>query len=450
MSTNTLSALREDILTKLPLYFEQAFPKKDFIPGQTYIPVTVKVIDHLDLISLVDASLDMWLTSGRFADIFERELPKFFGSSIKALLVNSGSSANLISISSLLAPMMKRYGLHPLCPGDEVITSAVGFPTTINPIFQNGLVPVFVDVDPLTLNPTVHAIKEAFSKKTRAVMLAHTLGNPFRADEISAWCKENNLYLIEDCCDAFGAMIGTRSVGSFGDYATLSFYPAHHMTMGEGGAILSGSSQLKRVAESMRDWGRDCWCEPGRDNTCGKRFGWQIGDLPCGYDHKYIYSNIGYNVKATDMQAALGVSQLKKVKGFIEKRRSNYQKLYQGIQNSPYLREYLAPVVATEGTHPSWFGFPLYTRGGILREKLTRYLEGKKIGTRVIFGGNLIKQPAYQNTSYRIAAKDGKLPYAEDILNNSFWIGVHPAIGDVEIAYMLTQLEEGIRESTKQ
>ncbi len=435
--------LREEILQKSKTYFESTHGVKPFIAGETYIPVTAKVLSSEDLQALISASLDLWLTAGRFAREFEAELPKYFDRTTQALLVNSGSSANLAAISALAAPMMESLKLSRLQPGDEVITVAAGFPTTVNPIFQNQFTPVFVDVDVSTLNATPEQIFAARTNKTKAVVIAHTLGNPYRADKIAEWCEKEGLYLIEDCCDAFGAKIkapqGPRSVGSFGHYATLSFYPAHHITMGEGGAVLSRDGKFKRVAESIRDWGRDCWCEPGVDNTCGKRFGHKFGTLPQGYDHKYTYSNIGYNLKATDMQAAIGLSQLKQVGRFIEARRANYQTLYNAITGSPKLRERLTPVIATEGTEPSWFGFPMHVKKGIDRNTIVRELELRRIGTRLLFGGNLTRQPAYKNLNYRMV---GDLKNTDSIMEQTFWIGVHPALTPDRIQYMIETLED--------
>jgi CDP-6-deoxy-D-xylo-4-hexulose-3-dehydrase len=430
--------LRSQILASSREFFAKNNAPKPFVPGQTYIPVTTKVMDADDTGHLVDASLDMWLTTGRFGKEFETKLPTFFGRTTSSLLVNSGSSANLVAISSLGAQMMKDLKMRPLETGDEVITAAAGFPTTVNPIVQNGWIPVFVDVDVKTLNGTLETIAAAKTSKTRAVVLAHTLGNVYRSDLVAEWCKKEGLYLIEDCCDAFGATIGDKPVGSFGDFATLSFYPAHHITMGEGGAVLPANGRWKRIAESMRDWGRDCWCEPGKDNTCGKRFDWTLGDLPCGYDHKYTYSNIGYNLKVTDMQAAVGLSQLNKVHGFIAARRKNYKKLFDGIKSSPRLAEAFHPTIATEGTNPSWFGFPMMCSTGINRDKIVRNLEEAKVGTRLVFAGNLTKQPAYKNVNFRVA---GDLTVTDQILERAFWIGVHPALDDAKISYMLEQLE---------
>jgi CDP-6-deoxy-D-xylo-4-hexulose-3-dehydrase len=429
-------------------FFRLANGPKPFVPGETYIPVTTKVMDASDLGHLIDASLDMWLTAGRFAREFEAKLPLVMGSRTQALLVNSGSSANLVAISSLGSALMPSLKMRPLEPGDEVITAAAGFPTTVNPILQNGWTPVFVDVDKTTLNATPETVMAAQTSRTRAVVLAHSLGNVYRSDIISEWCKKESLYLVEDCCDALGATIdqpsGDASVGSFGDFATLSFYPAHHITMGEGGAVLPRDGRLKRIAESMRDWGRDCWCEPGKDNTCGKRFQWTLGGLPCGYDHKYTYSSVGYNLKATDMQAALGLSQLTKLPAFVSARRSNWTALREGVRSSPFLSECFQPVEPTAGTKPSWFGFAMHCRNGVNREKLVSFLEDHRIGTRLLFGGNLTKQPAYAGASYKVA---GELNATDEIMANTFWIGVHPGLDKDRIQYMLEQLTLGAKHS---
>lgn len=430
---------KEQIFSLAKDYFKKNLSAKAFVPGESYIPATAKVVDETDLVSLIDASLDMWLTTGRFAKELEEALPRRFGKKPKALLVNSGSSANLLAVSSLGSNHLKNYGLKPAERGDEFITVAAGFPTTVNPILQNGWVPVFVDVDHKTLNATPEKIMAAKSSKTRGVILAHTLGNPYRADKLAKWCSENGLFLMEDCCDAFGSTIGGQPVGSYGDYATVSFYPAHHMTMGEGGAVFSKDSKFRRIAESMRDWGRDCWCDPGCDNTCGKRFGWKLGELPQGYDHKYIYSHVGYNLKITDMQAAIGLSQLKKVDGFIQSRRENWKIIYAGIKSSPVLRERLIPVEPTEGTDPSWFGFAIHCAQGVQRNKITRDLEERKIGTRLLFGGNLLKQPAYKNIEHRVV---GDLKSTDQIMESTFWIGVHAALDSQRINYVLENLEK--------
>lgn len=429
---------RASLLNACQNYFEATRPQRPFVAGETYIPVTVKVVDGTDLTHLIDASLDMWLTAGRFANTFEAALPGYFGRNTHALLVNSGSSANLVAVSSLGARMLPELKLRPLEPGDEVITVAAGFPTTVNPIIQNGWKPVFVDVDFQTLNATPEKIMAAKTNRTRAVVLAHTLGNPYRADILASWCEKEGLYLVEDCCDALGATIGNAPVGSFGEFATVSFYPAHHITMGEGGAVIAKNGRWRRVAESVRDWGRDCWCEPGKDNTCNKRYCWKLGSLPEGYDHKYTYSNIGYNLKVTDMQAALGVSQLKKLPGFVEARRKNWQILNEGLRSSPLLAERFQPAVATEGTNPSWFGFPIHCQPGLDRNAVVRFLEEKRIGTRLLFGGNLTRQPAYRPGDYRI---EGELKATDEIMNRTFWIGVHPALTGEMIRYMLETLE---------
>jgi len=434
---------RESIFTAARNYFQENLTAKPFEPGKTYIPPSGKVMDADDLVSLIDSSLDLWLTAGRFAKDFEAELPKWMNRKVGALMVNSGSSANLVAVSALSASMMDTMKKTRLKPGDEVITVAAGFPTTVNPIVQTGLKPVFVDVDFETMDATLELLQEAFVPgKTKAVVIAHTLGNPYRADLISEWCEKEGMYLVEDCCDALGATIATKNgdapVGSFGDFSTLSFYPAHHITTGEGGAVLPKDGRLRKVAESMRDWGRDCWCEPGKDNTCNKRFGWQLGDLPDGYDHKYTYSNIGYNLKATDMQAALGLSQLKKADRFIATRRANWTALYKGVKSSPILSKKLIPVEPTPGTNPSWFGFPMNVAEGINREKVVSALEDKKVGTRLLFAGNLVRQPAYVNTEFRVV---GTLKNTDEIMKRSFWIGVHPGVDAPRISYMLEALE---------
>ncbi len=435
---------RSLVLDSARKYFE-SLPKKEFTPGVSYIPVTAKTIDASDLEALIDSSLDLWLTAGRFGREFESTLPSHFGRKVGALLVNSGSSANLVAVSSLGSPKLKQFGRTPLEPGDEVITLAAGFPTTVNPIIQNGWKPVFIDIDLKTLNALPEKIAEAKTSKTRAVIIAHTLGNPFRADQISEWCKKEGLYLIEDCCDALGATVADKPVGSFGEFATLSFYPAHHITTGEGGAVISADGKWKLIAESMRDWGRDCWCEPGVDNTCKKRFEWQLGGLPCGYDHKYTYSHIGYNLKVTDMQAALGVSQLKKLPAFVEARRKNWKTLYDGVKSSPILSKHLTPVEPTPNTNASWFGFPMHASAELDRDVLTRTLESKKIGTRLLFAGNLTKQPAYTGANYRV---HGSLENTDLVMRKTFWLGVHPMLTAPMIQYMLETLEKEVKALT--
>jgi CDP-4-dehydro-6-deoxyglucose reductase, E1 len=420
-------------------YYRSKNKPPEFIPGKTYIPVTAKVVDADDLAYLVDASLDMWLTAGRYGREFESQFSGFFGRTTKSLLVNSGSSANLVAVGSLGSPELNKIGLKPLEPGDEVLTVAAGFPTTVNPIVQNGWVPIFIDVDATTLNALPEKLMEARTSKTRAVVLAHTLGNPYRSDIVAEWCKKEGLFLIEDCCDALGSTIKDQPVGSFGDYATCSFYPAHHITMGEGGAVMSKDGRFKKIAESLRDWGRDCWCEPGKDNTCKKRFGWNLGDLPDGYDHKYIYSQIGYNLKVTDMQAAIGLSQLNKVEKFVDARRKNWKYLYDGIQSSPKLKKHFTPVEPTAETNPSWFGFPLYCSDELSREKVVSTLEDNKVGSRLLFAGNLTKQPAYKNVKFKI---HGSLENTDRIMKKLFWLGVHPALNQKKMNYMLEQLEK--------
>lgn len=427
-------SLREQIRELVTQYHAEAFPEREFAPGNSAVPVSGKVFDAEDIQYAVDASLDFWLTTGRFADQFEREFARVMGVR-DARLVNSGSSANLVALSALTSQSL---GDRALRPGDEVITVAAGFPTTVNPAIQNNLVPVFVDVQLDTYDIDVSQLEAAVSDRTRAVMIAHTLGNPFDLDAVTAFCKKYNLWLIEDCCDAVGATYKGQGVGTFGDISTASFYPAHHITMGEGGAVMTQKPALTKLIESFRDWGRDCWCAPGKDNTCGKRFEWELGELPCGYDHKYIYSHIGYNLKLSDMQAAVGVSQLKKLPGFISARRENFKRLYEGL--SP-LQEFFSLPQATPGSAPSWFGFPIAVKpeGGLKRDQVIRSLDQRKIGTRLLFGGNLLRQPAYLNTNYR---KVGELPNTDYVMNNVFWIGVYPGLKDEMIDYIIESFHE--------
>lgn len=428
MSDKT-QVLRTQIINLVREYYAEAFPTHKFKPGETFIPVAGRVFDADELIHLVDAALDFWLTTGRFADQFEHEFAHFFGLR-HAILVNSGSSANLLALSALTSPKLGKLRLK---PGDEVITVATGFPTTVNPIIQNRLVPVFVDIEVPTYNIDVSQIELALSDRTRAIILAHTLGNPFDLDTVVAFAKRYDLWLIEDCCDAVGATYRGKMVGTFGHLATVSFYPAHHITMGEGGCVLTDHPTLKKLVESFRDWGRDCWCEPGKENTCGKRFDWQLGDLPYGYDHKYIYSHIGYNLKLTDMQAAVGVAQLKKLPHFIEMRRKNFQMLYDGLRD---LEEFFILPKASPNSKPSWFGFPLAIRNGapFTRLQVLRFLENHKIATRLLFGGNLVRQPAYHDIPYRII---GDLKNADFVMNNLFWISVYPGLLPPMIDYIL-------------
>jgi CDP-6-deoxy-D-xylo-4-hexulose-3-dehydrase len=412
--------LRQHILDLSAQYFAKAFPEAEFKPGQSPVPVSGKVIDGDDLSSIVDSALDCWFTTGRFAEDFERKLASFVGVRC-ASLVNSGSSANLLAVSALTS---SKLGDRRLKPGDEVITVASGFPTTVNPILQNRLVPVFVDVMLPTYEIDAGQLDAARSEKTRAVVIAHTLGNVFDLDAVTAFVRKHNLWLIEDCCDALGSTWKGRQVGTFGDIATVSFYPAHHITMGEGGAVLTDKPNLQVLIDSFRDWGRDCWCHPGKDNTCGKRFDWQLGSLPCGYDHKYTYSHIGYNLKATDMQAALGASQIAKLPRFIERRKENFRYLLSALKP---VEKYLLLPEATPGSDPSWFGFPIGVRESapFMREDLIRALDAKKIGTRLLFAGNLLRQPAYEGCEYRVI---GDLPNTDFVMNNVFWIGVYPAL----------------------
>jgi CDP-6-deoxy-D-xylo-4-hexulose-3-dehydrase len=429
--------LRRQIQGLVAEYHAEAFPSNPFVAGETPVPVSGRVFDATELQYLVDASLDFWLTTGRFAEQFEQEFARFVGVRY-AILVNSGSSANLLALSCLTSP---RLGDRRLKPGDEVITVAAGFPTTVNPIIQNNLVPVFIDITIPTYNVDVTQLDAALSERTRAIMLAHTLGNPFDVEAVVAFAKRHDLWLIEDCCDAIGSEYKGRRVGSFGDVATASFYPAHHITMGEGGCVMTNSPLLKTLIESFRDWGRDCWCDPGKDNTCGKRFDWQLGDLPCGYDHKYTYSHIGYNLKATDMQAAVGVAQLKKLPGFIEARRRNFRCLYQSLKDHA---EFLVLPEATSDSDPSWFGFSLAVKpeSGLTRDRVTGYLEFRKIGTRLLFGGNLVRQPAYKNIKCRVV---GDLNNTDYVMDNVFWIGVYPGLNDKILQHMLNSLGEAAR-----
>jgi CDP-6-deoxy-D-xylo-4-hexulose-3-dehydrase len=421
--------LRQEILRLVRAYYAEAFPPKEFIPGETPVPVSGRVFDADELVHLVDASLDFWLTTGRYVEQFEREFARFMGVR-HVILCNSGSSANLLALSALTSP---KLGEQRLKAGDEVITVAAAFPTTVNPIVQNRLVPVFVDVELSTYNIDMRYLEEAISPRTRAIMLAHTLGNPFNVDAVLEVVKRHNLWLIEDNCDALGSKYKGKLTGTFGDLATVSFYPAHHITMGEGGCVLTNSPKLKTLVESFRDWGRDCWCAPGKENTCGKRFEWQLGELPYGYDHKYIYSHIGYNLKLTDMQAAVGVAQLKKLPQFIEARKRNWKLLYEGLKP---LEEFLILPQPTPGSDPSWFGFAITVRpeAPFTRNDLVRYLENRKIATRLLFGGNLIRQPAYQDVPYRVVAE---LKNTDVVMNHTFWIGVYPGLTEQMIAYVI-------------
>ena len=421
--------LRRQILDLVGEYWAESFPARDFVAGESPVPVSGKVFDGDEMRLLVDSSLDFWLTTGRFAEQFEKEFARWFGIR-ECVLVNSGSSANLLAVAALTSP---KLGDRRLEPGDEVITLAAGFPTTVNPIIQNNLVPVFIDVTVPTYNVDVMQLEQAYSPRTRALFFAHTLGNPFDLDAVKGFAARHDLWLIEDSCDAVGAMYDGRKVGTFGDLATTSFYPAHHVTMGEGGSVLMEKPLLRTLVESFRDWGRDCWCAPGKDNTCGKRFDWQLGELPCGYDHKYTYSHIGYNLKLTDMQAAVGVGQLRKLEGFIDARRRNFASLREGLRD---LEEFFILPEATARSEPSWFGFPIAVRTSapFTRNRVIFELEKRKIATRLLFGGNLVRQPAYQNVVHRVAAA---LTNTDFIMNQVFWIGVYPGITAAMLEYVL-------------
>ena len=429
--------LRQQILELTREYAADAFPTPSFTPGKSPVPVSGRVFDEEEVVHLVDSSLDMWLTTGRFAKQFEKRFAKFFGRR-HAILVNSGSSANLVAASTLTS---EKLGERRIKPGDEVITVATGFPTTVNPIIQNGAVPVFLDVDVPTYNVDVTHLEDALSPRTRAVMIAHTLGNPFDLDTISAFCEEHDLFLVEDCCDAVGSTYNGTHVGAWGDLATVSFYPAHHITMGEGGAVITNKGKIKVIAESFRDWGRDCWCEPGEQDTCGKRFDQQFGSLPHGYDHKYVYSHVGYNLKLTDMQAAVGVAQLDKLEGFIDTRRSNFAYLRDGLADVEDV--YLLPE-ATPKSDPSWFGFPLAIRedSGVERRDVIRALDARGIGTRLLFGGNLLRQPAYRHVEHRVV---GDLTNSDYVMNNGFWLGVYPGLTGPHLDYVLEALHDAAR-----
>lgn len=429
----TEQQIKNEIMQLIDQYHKAKFGNRKFIQGQTSVPVSGKVFDSHELKNITESALDAWFTTGRFNTLFEKSLREFIG--VKNLITtNSGSSANLLAFASLTDSSL---GDRAIKPKDEVITVAAGFPTTINPIIQYGCVPVFVDITIPEYQIDVSQLKEHLTDKTKAVMLAHTMGNTFDIDAVKKFCEENNLWLIEDCCDALGSTYNGQHVGTFGDVATLSFYPAHHITTGEGGAIFTKHNKLKKIIESFRDWGRDCWCEPGVDNTCGKRFSYQLGGLPFGYDHKYTYSRAGYNLKMTDMQASLGLAQMGKLHRFISKRKENFQKLYDGLKDL----DWLVLPRATLNSDPSWFGFLITVnpRSNVKRDEVIKYLNDKKIATRLLFGGDIRKQPYFNNIMYR-----GKeyLPNTEIVMNNTFWIGITPLIQDEMIGYIINSFKE--------
>ncbi len=422
-----------DLQNFIHTYYSQNFEKKEFIPGETLVPVSGKVFDEQELTLGMQAILDGWWTEGRFAAEFEKKLARFVGTRYVSL-VNSGSSANLIAFSALTSDVFKDRAIK---AGDEVITVATGFPTTVNPIILRGCIPVFVDIDLLTKNALIPQLKKAITKKTKAIMMAHTLGNPFALSEVVQLAKKHNLWLIEDCCDALGSLYGGKVVGTFGDIATFSFYPAHQITMGEGGAVITNNPLIHRAIRQFRDWGRDCWCDTGKDNTCGKRFGWQMGNLPLGYDHKYIYSQIGYNVKLTDMQAAIGLAQIEKLPTFIQKRKDNFKKLHDGLKK--YEKYFILPGWEKEAD-PCWFGFMIVIKedAPFTRLELVNFLESKKIATRSLFAGNLLRHPAYTHIKHRVV---GDLTNSDKTMNDGFWIGVFPGVTEEMITYVLDSFE---------
>ena len=437
----TLEQLKEQILELTKQYIEQKFPHKDFIAGESLVPISGKIFDHHEVCNIVESALEFHLTAHTFNAQFEKQLRDFVGVKY-ALTCNSGSSANLIAFSALTSPLL---GERRLKAGDEVITVAAGFPTTINPIIQHGMIPVFVDEELSTYNIDVSLLEKALSPKTKAIMIAHTLGNPFDIDSVLEFTQKHNLWLIEDCCDALGGTYKGENLGTFGHISTLSFYPAHHITMGEGGAVLTNDSTLKKAMESFRDWGRDCWCAPGQDNSCGKRFDWTYEDLPKGYDHKYVYSHLGYNLKITDMQAAIAVAQMKKLPEFIEIRKRNFQLL---LEKLTHLEPYFILPQAAEHSDPSWFGFLLTIKDGtpFTRNEITRYLDKHKIGTRLLFAGNVTKQPYMKEQNYRVA---GSLENTDKIMNDTFWIGLYQGITPTMVDYVVQTIDNFINMKEK-
>jgi CDP-6-deoxy-D-xylo-4-hexulose-3-dehydrase len=423
--------IRKQIIDLARDYYEKTHQTKKFVPGKTIVPVSGRVFDYNDIQSLISSSLDFWLTTGRFNTEFEKQMAEFIGINF-VLTTNSGSSANLLALSSLMSDGL---GDKKLTPGDEVITLASGFPTTVNPIFQNNLIPTFVDIELPTFSANPNEIESAITSKTKVIMIAHTLGNPFDLESIAKIAKENNLWLIEDCCDALGSKYNGKHVGTFGDIATFSFYPAHQITMGEGGAIITNNPNLRKIIESLRDWGRDCFCAPGKSNTCGKRFDWQLGDLPTGYDHKYTYSNLGYNLKITDMQASVGLSQLQKLPEFIKIRKENFQYLKSHLSK---FSNYLKMPESTINSSPSWFGFPIIVSSDspFSKNELIFFLSSKLIDTRPIFGGNLTKQPYLKGKNFRIS---GSLENTDLVMNNGFWLGVFPGLSISMLDYVISQ-----------
>ncbi|WP_264078248.1 lipopolysaccharide biosynthesis protein RfbH [Mycobacterium stomatepiae] len=442
-----LEEYREDMLSAVREYAKHKLTTSEFVPGVTPVPVSGKVLDPEDFAALVDASLDGWLTAGRFHPLFERALARYVGAR-GAIFVNSGSSANLVALSALTSPKLgqykKRFGKRPLEPGDEVLTVASGFPTTVNPIIQNGMRPVVVDIELGTYDAIPDRLREAVSPKTRAIMMAHTLGNPFDLDTVQELCDKHGLWLVEDSCDALGSTYDGKRTGSFGDTATVSFYPAHHITTGEGGAVFVKSALVRKQAESFRDWGRDCYCAPGNDNTCEKRFEWQLGDLPRGYDHKYIYSHIGYNLKATDMQAAVGLSQMAKLDGFVQARKDNFKYLTSRLTGV----EGLILPVPTPNSDPSWFGYPitLDPEHPVDRTKFMQFLDERKIGFRQLFAGNLVKQPAYRDVDFRIV---GDLTNTDIVMNRTFWVGTYPALTTPMLDFVADSIREYMAEAAR-
>lgn len=429
--------LRREIGALVARYAEAALAPAPFVPGQTPVPPSGKVIGGREMQLMVDAALDGWLTTGRFNAGFEARLGGYLGRR-HVLTCNSGSSANLLAFSALTSPLL---GERAIRPGDEVIGVAAGFPTTVNPILQCGAVPVLVDVTLPTFNVDIERLEAAITPRTKAIMLAHTLGNPFDLDAVTRLARQHGLWLVEDCCDALGSTYRGRLVGTFGDVGTLSFYPAHHITMGEGGAVFTDDDVLKRALESLRDWGRDCWCAPGRDNTCGQRFGWQLGELPFGYDHKYTYSHLGYNLKITDLQAACALAQLDRLvgpEGFIEARRRNFRGLHERLA---HLQEFLQLPEATPHSDPSWFGFPLTIRpeANLRRVDLLTHLDQQRIGTRLVFAGNLTRQPYMQGRAFRVA---GPLTNTDTVMNDSFWIGLWPGLGDAQLDFVADTISD--------